>query len=86
MDEPAVSLLPLRGLAAHASIAPYGPYRAGDGAQVFIGVQNEREWAALCADVLVRPDLIEDPRFSRNSRGSRTTPSSARCSRRLWRS
>ncbi|MCW2676317.1 MAG: hypothetical protein JWR70_1357, partial [Modestobacter sp.] len=51
-----------------ASIAPYGPYRAGDGAQVFIGVQNEREWAVLCTDVLVRPDLVDDPRFVRNSR------------------
>jgi itaconate CoA-transferase len=59
---------PPRTGARHASIAPYGPYRTGDGAQVFMGVQNEREWAALCADVLGRPDLIEDPRFTRNSR------------------
>jgi crotonobetainyl-CoA:carnitine CoA-transferase CaiB-like acyl-CoA transferase len=59
---------PPRTGARHASIAPYGPYRTGDGAQVFMGVQNEREWAALCADVLGRPDLIEDPRFIRNSR------------------
>jgi crotonobetainyl-CoA:carnitine CoA-transferase CaiB-like acyl-CoA transferase len=59
---------PPRTGARHASIAPYGPYRTGDGAQVFVGVQNEREWAALCADVLGRPDLIEDPRFVRNSR------------------
>jgi itaconate CoA-transferase len=59
---------PPRTGARHASIAPYGPYRTGDGAQVFMGVQNEREWAALCADVLGRPDLVEDPRFIRNSR------------------
>jgi itaconate CoA-transferase len=59
---------PPRTGARHASIAPYGPYLAGDGAQVFIGVQNEREWAVLCADVLARPDLAEDPRFVRNSR------------------
>jgi itaconate CoA-transferase len=59
---------PPRTGARHASIAPYGPYRTGDGAQVFMGVQNEREWAALCADVLGRTDLIEDPRFIRNSR------------------
>lgn len=58
---------PPRTGARHASIAPYGPYRAGDGAQVFIGVQNEREWAVLCTDVLVRPDLVADPRFARNS-------------------
>ena len=43
---------PPRSGARHASIAPYGPYRTGDGATVFMGVQNEREWARLCADVL----------------------------------
>jgi itaconate CoA-transferase len=59
---------PPRTGARHASISPYGPYRTGDGAQVFMGVQNEREWAALCRDVLDRPDLTEDPRFLRNSR------------------
>ncbi len=58
---------PPRTGARHASISPYGPYRVADGAQVFIGVQNEREWAALCADVLGRPDLARDPRFNRNS-------------------
>jgi len=57
---------PPRTGARHASISPYGPYRAGDGAQVFIGVQNEREWAVLCAHVLGRPDLAEDVRFARN--------------------
>ena len=59
---------PPRTGARHASIAPYGPYVAGDGGQVFIGVQNDREWAALCVDVLGRPDLVQDPRFDRNSR------------------
>jgi itaconate CoA-transferase len=58
---------PQRTGARHASISPYGPYRAGDGAQVFIGVQNEREWAVLCADVLGQPELAADPRFVRNS-------------------
>ena len=59
---------PLRRTGArHASISPYGPYHASDGAQVFIGVQNEREWAVLCADVLRRTDLAHDPRFNRNS-------------------
>ncbi len=57
---------PPRTGARHASISPYGPYRAGDGAQVFIGVQNEREWAVLCAHVLGRADLAEDVRFARN--------------------
>jgi itaconate CoA-transferase len=52
--------------ARHASIAPYGPYAAGDGSAVFLGVQNDREWAALCRLVLARDDLVDDPRFRRN--------------------
>jgi itaconate CoA-transferase len=55
-----------RSGARHASIAPYGPYRAGDGATVFLGVQNDREWAPLCRDVLGRPELVDDERFARN--------------------
>jgi itaconate CoA-transferase len=51
--------------ARHASISPYGPYAAADG-QVFIGLQNDREWAALCERVLGRPDLISDERFRTN--------------------
>ncbi|WP_199430447.1 CaiB/BaiF CoA transferase family protein [Qaidamihabitans albus] len=58
---------PRRNGARHAAISPYGPYTAGDGAVVFIGVQNEREWAALCERVLRRPGLAADPRFARNS-------------------
>lgn len=58
---------PPRNGAKHAAISPYGPYTAGDGAVVFIGVQNEREWAALCEHVLRQPELAADPRFARNS-------------------
>lgn len=52
--------------ARHASIAPYGPYPAGDGGTVFLGLQNDREWAVLCERVLHRPDLVTDPRFAHN--------------------
>ena len=55
---------PPRAGASHASIAPYGPYVAGDGQQVFFGVQNDREWPNLCLTVLRRPEMIEDERFS----------------------
>lgn len=58
---------PPRGGARHAAISPYGPYTVGDGSVVFIGVQNEREWAALCEHVLGDPALVNDPRFARNS-------------------
>jgi len=51
--------------ARHASISPYGPYPAKDG-QVFLGIQNEREWAVLCERVLGRPDLVTDVRFVTN--------------------
>ncbi|MFJ4208022.1 CaiB/BaiF CoA transferase family protein [Paenarthrobacter sp. NPDC089675] len=57
---------PARSGAQHASIAPYGPFEASDGT-VFLGIQNEREWAVFCAKVLDRPDLAEHPRFSSNS-------------------
>jgi crotonobetainyl-CoA:carnitine CoA-transferase CaiB-like acyl-CoA transferase len=56
---------PPRTGASHATIAPYGPYRACDG-QVIFGVQNDREWAAFCRDVLQKPSLAEDDRFSSN--------------------
>jgi len=51
----------------HASIAPYGPFRAGDGGSVFLGIQNAREWTRFCRDVLGRGDLADDRRFSTNS-------------------
>ncbi|GAA2344478.1 CaiB/BaiF CoA-transferase family protein [Saccharopolyspora halophila] len=57
---------PPRSGARHASIAPYGPFEAGDGKQVFLGVQNEREWEKFCAQVLDRPWLAVDPRFAGN--------------------
>jgi itaconate CoA-transferase len=52
--------------ARHAAIAPYGPYAAGDGHVIYLGLQNEREWARFCADVLNQPALARDPRFSSN--------------------
>jgi crotonobetainyl-CoA:carnitine CoA-transferase CaiB-like acyl-CoA transferase len=54
-----------RAGARHVSISPYGPYAAADG-QIFIGLQNDREWAVLCDRVLGRPELISDERFRTN--------------------
>jgi itaconate CoA-transferase len=51
----------------HPSIAPYGAYRLGDGAEVVISIQNEREWVTFCAEVLRKPDLARDPRFNSNT-------------------
>lgn len=57
---------PARSGAQHASIAPYGPFNAADGT-VFFGIQNEREWATFCAEVLRQPGLAEDARFAGNA-------------------
>jgi itaconate CoA-transferase len=57
---------PPRTGAMHATIAPYGPFPTGDGRTVFLGLQNEREWARFCAVVLERPELAADARFDAN--------------------
>lgn len=58
---------PPRTGTSHATIAPYGPFAAGDGHQVNLGIQNEREWVAFCEVVLQRPELARDERFATNS-------------------
>ncbi|MFM0047890.1 CaiB/BaiF CoA transferase family protein [Paraburkholderia sediminicola] len=58
---------PPRSGITHATIAPYGPFRAGDERSVFFGIQNEREWKSFCEDVLQQPDLVNDPRFNSNT-------------------
>lgn len=59
---------PPRAGAAHATIYPYGPFTAGDGVAVMLGLQNEREWAAFCKLVLRQPALATDERFDSNTR------------------
>ncbi len=58
---------PPRTGASHATIAPYGPFRAGDGKQVNLGLQNEREWAQFCTMVLEQPESATDPHFDSNA-------------------
>jgi len=59
---------PPRNGAAHATIYPYGPFEAGDGKTVMLGLQNEREWKLFCDKVLLQPALATDPRFDANAR------------------
>lgn len=59
---------PNRSGLSHPTIAPYGAYAGGDGRPVLLAIQNEREWAGFCAEVLSRPALADDPRFDSNSR------------------
>ncbi|YCH23710.1 CoA transferase [Pseudomonas sp. D1-3] len=61
---------PPRAGAAHSTIYPYGPFPAGDGGTVMLGLQNEREWQAFCERVLLQPELATDERFSANFKRS----------------
>jgi len=58
---------PARSGLNHPTIAPYGAYACRDGASVLFSIQNEREWANLCRDVLLAPEVATDPRFRSNS-------------------
>ena len=58
---------PARSGAEHATIYPYGPFVAGDGKTVMLGLQNEREWAGFCDKALGAPELARDERFASNS-------------------
>ena len=64
------ALAPARTGASHATIYPYGPFPTGDGKVVMLGLQNEREWLAFCAHVLLQPALAKDPRFLGNAQRS----------------
>lgn len=59
---------PPRTAASHASIYPYGPFAAGDGGTIMLGLQNEREWKVFCAVVLKNAALASDPRFDTNAK------------------
>jgi crotonobetainyl-CoA:carnitine CoA-transferase CaiB-like acyl-CoA transferase len=59
---------PPRTAASHATIYPYGPFKAGDGGTIMLGLQNEREWQVFCEQVLLNVELTKDPRFDSNSK------------------
>jgi itaconate CoA-transferase len=59
---------PPRTAASHASIYPYGPFQAGDGGTVMLGLQNEREWKLFCELVLQDAALAGDARFDSNAK------------------
>jgi crotonobetainyl-CoA:carnitine CoA-transferase CaiB-like acyl-CoA transferase len=49
----------------HPSIMPYGVYASADGPLV-IAVGNNRQFMRFCTDVIGRPDIAADPRFTTN--------------------
>ncbi len=53
--------------AEHAAIYPYGPFDTGGGGTVMLGMQNEREWTIFCNEILQKPDLLKDERFTSTS-------------------
>ena len=59
---------PARSGASHAAIYPYGPFQAGDGGAIVLGLQNEREWKLFCETVMQDAALATDPRFSSNAK------------------
>lgn len=59
--------LPKRSGSSHASIAPYGAFPTQDGT-VFLGLQNEREWAEFTREVIGDETLSADQRFTPNSK------------------
>ena len=50
---------------AHPSIVPYGMYEAADG-PLIIAVGNNSQFDKFCRQVIMRPDIVEDQRFSTN--------------------
>ncbi|TYK69171.1 CoA transferase [Comamonas sp. Z3] len=50
---------------AHPSIVPYGMYEAADG-PLIIAVGNNSQFDKFCRQVVLRPDIVEDQRFSTN--------------------
>lgn len=51
--------------ASHGSVAPYGAYATGDG-WLIIATGTDPQFRDLC-EALDLPDLLDDPRFTRNS-------------------
>lgn len=49
----------------HASIYPYASFRCADGELVIV-VQNPDEWRRFSEQVLMKPELVTDPRFRDN--------------------
>ena len=45
----------------HPTIAPYGAFTCADGRDILVSIQNEREWADFCREVLRRPRAADPP-------------------------
>ncbi|HUI78061.1 MAG TPA: CoA transferase [Bryobacteraceae bacterium] len=61
----------------HTAFAPYGAYRAADGA-IMIGISSDKAFRRL-AEALSKPEWADDPRFRTNQDRVRNTPELDRC-------
>lgn len=59
----------------HPTITPYGAFTCADGRELLISIQNEREWADFCREVLQDASMVVDARSASNT---------ARCRHREW--
>ncbi|MCE0506566.1 CoA transferase [Roseivivax sp. GX 12232] len=50
----------------HPTIAPYGAFECADGKVMLLSIQNDREWAKLCA-ALGAPEMAEEPALATNT-------------------
>ena len=50
----------------HPTIAPYGAFECADGKTMLLSVQNDREWARLCA-AFGEPSVASKPQFTTNN-------------------
>jgi crotonobetainyl-CoA:carnitine CoA-transferase CaiB-like acyl-CoA transferase len=58
---------PARSGLNHPTIAPYGAYVCSDNLSILISIQNEREWASFCSNVIGDGKLATDRRFATNT-------------------
>jgi itaconate CoA-transferase len=59
---------------AHPSISPYSVFTCGDGKQILISIQSDREFAKLADLFMGRPEMATDPRFATNVARVRNRP------------
>jgi crotonobetainyl-CoA:carnitine CoA-transferase CaiB-like acyl-CoA transferase len=58
---------PRRSGSEHPNIVPYGTvFKTGNGKEMILAIGDDRQFASLC-EVLGKPDLAADERFSRNT-------------------
>jgi len=58
----------------HPTVAPYEAFPAKDGIPIVISIQNEREWARFCAEILGDGGLATHPDFDSNVQRVKNRP------------